>query len=217
MTDDNSIMSFLQGASMNGRGNGDAICGNGFGLLIILFFLIFGGWGNAFGGRNNMNNIEGLDTILSGQNQIKNQMGYDTILNGVRGLERGMCDSTFALNNSITTGFAGVQNSLCQGFNSTNTALSNLGFNLAEKMNNIAANNNLQLQEIRNEQQSCCCQLKSEIASVKQEISSQFCSLKIQNLEKENQDLRDKLFEASQREQTTSIVAQLKTTTATAA
>lgn len=205
MAEDNSIMGFLQGASMNGRGNEF-----GCSMWLILFFLIFGCWGNGLGGRNNMNNMEGYDALLAGQNQIKNQMGYDNISNGIRGLERGMCDSTFAVNNSITNGFAGVQNALCQGFNGINTALSNLGFNLAEKMNNISAQNNLQLQSIQNTIQTCCCNTRSEIAAAQRAILDHMCC-------NEKQDLRDKLFEASQREQTTSIVAQLKTTTAAAA
>lgn len=137
-------------------------------------------------------------------------MGYDTILNGVRDLERGMSDSTFALNNSITNGFAGTQNSLCQGFNSINTAVSNLGFNLAEKTNTIAAQNNSQLQGIQSTIQSCCCELKSTMTVNTQRVLDVLCH-------NENQSLRDKLFEASQREQIATLVAQLKPTTAAAA
>lgn len=207
MADDNSIMGFLQGANMR-SGNND-FCG-GYGLLIILFFLIFGGWGNGFGRNNNMNNVPEFDSLLAGQSQIKNQMGYDNILGSVRGLERGMCDSTFALNNSITNGFAGVQNALCQGFNGVNTAISNLGFNLAEKMNNIAAQNNLQLQGIQNSIQTCCCNTRAEITAAKQAILDKMCC-------EENMELRGKLFEASQREQTANLIAALKPTTAAAA
>lgn len=212
MADDNSIMSFLQGVnSRNNCSDGCGFGGNGFGLLIILFFLMFGGWGNGFG-RNNMNaaNESQFDSLLAGQNQIKNQMGYDNILNGVRGLERGMCDSTFALNNTVTQGFAGTQNALCQGFGGVNQAISNLGFNLAEKMNTIAAQNNLQLQTIQNTIQSCCCELKSTMTQNTQKVLDTLCH-------NENQCLRDKLFEASQREQTATLVAQLKPTTTTAA
>lgn len=204
MADDNTIMSYLQGIGT--RNNDCGWGGNGFGLLIILFFLIFGGWGygrNGMGGATT--NLSEFDSLLSGQNQIRNQMGYDTILNGVRGLERGISDSTFSLNNTVTNGFAGVQNSLCQGFNSVNSSISNLGFNLAEKMTTIASQNNLQLQGIQNALQSCCCDLKTAIASGTQAV--------LDSITKgENQALRDKLFEMSQKEQTTSIVAQLKTT-----
>lgn len=208
MADDNTVMGFLQG--MNSRGNcyNDGLFG-GNSLLIILFFLMFGrGWGRD-GMNINANQAE-YDALLAGQNNIKNQMGYDNISNGVRGLEKGICDSTYALNNTVTNGFSGVQNSLCQGFGGVNTAISNLGFNLAEKMNNIAAQNNLQLQNIQNSLQSCCCDLKTTMTANTQRVLDAFCHA-------ENQALRDKLFESSQREQTTNIVSQLRTTTTTAA
>lgn len=208
MADDNSIMSFLQGVnSRNNCSDGLGFGGNGFGLLIILFFLIFGGWGgNCRGNNMNTTNLSEFDSLLAGQNQIKNQMGYDNILNGVRGLERGMCDSTYALNNSITTGFAGTQNALCQGFSGVNSAISNLGFNLAEKMNNIASNNNLQLQGIQNTLQSCCCDMKSTITANTQKILDKMCC-------DVTQALRDELFKKSQELQTVSIVSQLKPAT----
>ncbi len=203
MADDNSIMSFLQGVnSRNNCSDGLGFGGNGFGLLIILFFLIFGGWGNNRCNNMNNTNLSEFDSLLAGQNQIKNQMGYDNILNGVRGLERGMCDSTYALNNSITT----TQNTLCQGFGSVNSAISNLGFNLAEKMNQYAANNNLQLQGIQNTLQSCCCDMKSTITANTQKILDKMCC----NV---TQALRDELFKKSQELQTVSIVSQLKPAT----
>lgn len=234
MADDNSIMSFLQGVSSRNNGYSDGCFGGGnFGILIILFFIMFGGWNNGFGRNNNMNaeNV-GYDSLLAGQNQIKNQMGYDnisseirgvergisdstyalnnTITNGFRGVDKGICDSTFALNNTMTNGFAGIQNALCQGFNGINTAVSNLGFNLAEKMNTIAANNNLQLQDIKSTMQSCCCDLKTAIAAGNQKILDKMCDNENQALRDKNQDLRDQL-------QTATIMAQLKPTTATAA
>lgn len=211
MADDNSIMSFLQGVnSRNNCSDGYGFGGNGFGLLIILFFLIFGGWGNGFAGRNNEMNNQGYESLLAGQNQIKNQMGYDNILSSTRGIEKGICDSTYALNNTVTNGFAGVQNALCQGFSGVNSAVSNLGFNLAEKMNTIAANQNLQLQAIQNTIQSCCCDLKTTMTGNTQKVLDRLCC-------QENQCLRDKLFEASQREQTATLVATLKPATTTAA
>ncbi len=209
MADDNGIMGFLQGMNARTPNNDGGLFG-GNALLIILFFLIFGG--GAWGGRNQMNatNAAEYDALLAGQNQIKNQMGYDQINGGIRGLEKGICDSTYALNNTVTNGFAGIQNTLCQGISGITSAVANLGFNLAEKMNVIAAQNNLQVQNLQNSLQSCCCDLKSAMSSNTQKVLDAFCH-------NENQALRDKLFEASQREQTTSIVAQLKTTSAATA
>lgn len=210
MADDNSIMSFLQGVGMGNNRNND-YCG-GYGLLMILFLVLLGGWGNGIG-RNGMayglaNNVE-FDSLLSGQNQIRNQMSYDNLNSGIRGLERGICDSSYAMNNTITSGFANTQQSLCQGFSGINSAISNLGFNLLDRMNTISGQNNLQLQGIQNTLQSCCCEIKTAINNSTQVLASKMDHA-------ENQALRDKLFEMSQKEQTTSIVSQLKTTSTAA-
>lgn len=165
MADDNSIMSFLQGASM--RGNNDN-CFGGYGLFLILFFVIFGGWGNAFGGRNmNCNGIE------QGQSQILSQMGFDTLINGIRGLERGLSDTTFANLNAL---------------------------------NQIGS----KIQDVNNSINNCCCSMKGAINEALQTVLSKLC-------ESEKSELRDKLFAASQREQTAAIITALKTPTTTTA
>lgn len=213
MADDNSIMSFLQGVNAGGRNCNDGWGNGNFGLAMILFLILFGGcgsWGNRGAMGYGLANATEFDSLLQGQTQIKNQMSYDNINSGIRGLERGICDSTYAVNNTLTGGFANVQQSLCQGFSGVNAAISNLGFNLADKMSTIAAQNNLQLQGIQNTLQSCCCDIKTAINN-----STQILSSKMDHAE--NQALRDKLFEMSQREQTTNIVSQLKTTTTAAA
>lgn len=79
-------------------GNNGFFGGEGIWAIIILAMLGFGG---GFGGAG------GFGGGLGG-------FGFNTLDNGIRGLERGICDSTFALNNSITTGFHGVDRGLCE-------------------------------------------------------------------------------------------------------
>lgn len=45
----------------------------------------------------------------------------DTISNGI-------CDSTFALNNTMTNGFSATQQTLCQGFSGINQAITTNGY-----------------------------------------------------------------------------------------
>ena len=99
---------------------------NGFGYgnecWWIILFLIFGwgrgfGYGNGFGG--NGGGVADNYVLASDFAQVDRKL--DTISNGI-------CDSTFALNNTMTNGFANVQNTLCQGFSGVNNAITTNGY-----------------------------------------------------------------------------------------
>ena len=220
MADDNSIMSFLQGASMRNNYDNAGFGGNGFGLLIILFFLMFGnggfgGWGNngmaaaamMNNANNNRNDNTQFATLMAGQDQIKDQMNYNGLMESLNDFSKQSSAQTYTIDNAINSGFANVQSSLCQGFNGVNTAISNTGWMISEKLSTLAGQNNLQLQAIQNSMAQGLCDIKSAILASTQTMMDKMCANEIQNL-------RDKVFEASQREQTTSIVSQLRTTTA---
>ena len=70
----------------------------------------------------------------------------DTISNGI-------CDSTFALNNTMTNGFAATQQTLCQGFSGINQAINTNGYETRLGINGLTA-------ELAN----CCCDLKQQIS-----------------------------------------------------
>ena len=81
---------------------------NGFGdnsAWLIILFLIFG-WGrNGYGNYGNGGGVADGYVLASDFAQIDRKL--DTISNGI-------CDSTFALNNTMTNGFAAAQQTLCQ-------------------------------------------------------------------------------------------------------
>lgn len=92
---------FLVGQNDNGNSNGFF---NGDGIwAVLLFALIFGGLGGngdfGFGG--------------GGNNGINSGFAWQNIDGGIRSIQNGICDSTFALNNTITNGFHGVDRGLC--------------------------------------------------------------------------------------------------------
>lgn len=129
-----SDVALLSGS--NTRGYNDGAFGGDWGAWIILF-LIFGmfGWGGFGGGWGGFggNGVQGALTRAD----LCQDMNFSQLENGVRGIQQGICDSTFALNNSINglgvnvmQGFHGVDNAICnlgyqtqQGFNNTNVAL----------------------------------------------------------------------------------------------
>lgn len=101
MADDGMTMGYLMGQS---EGNNGGFGGLGDGWVgIILFALIFGwgrgGGGGLFGGGGN-------DGVSAG-------FAWQGIDNGIRGIQQGIADATYALNNGLTNGFHGVDKGLC--------------------------------------------------------------------------------------------------------
>lgn len=76
--------------------------GGGSGIWLIVLFLIFavcGGWGNnGFGGNNAGNGAGVVDGYVLTSDFANIERKLDAVNNGI-------CDSTFALNNAITSGF----------------------------------------------------------------------------------------------------------------
>lgn len=129
--------------------NGNSGFGDGNGAWWIIIFLIFafGGFNNGFGGRQG--NGAG---VMDGYVLTSDFANLERKLDGIN---NGICDSTFALNNTMTTGFAGVQQTLCQGFNGVNTAV----LQSANATERGFCNLSSQLAE-------CCCGIKEGIAGV---------------------------------------------------
>lgn len=203
-------MAYYEGeiAPMGGcynNGNNDGMFSGGWGGLIgLIAVAALFGWGNGgfgFGGGRGDYAGHGVDAAV--------QRGFDTqsIISKLDGISNGICDSTFALNNTMTNGFSVVQQSLCQGFNGVNSSISNLGFQL----------------------QNCCCDLSRQIDGVNynmatntnaivqagnantQRILDFLCTEKISALQAENQTLK---FAASQTAQNAFIVANQEAQTA---
>lgn len=119
---------------------------NGFGgdwWFIILFVILFCGWGGNWG--NNGNNGVASDYVLA--------TDFATIERKLDGVNNGICDSTFALNNTITNGFANAELSRC-----------NQQQNLMQ-----------QLFAMQMQSQECCCENRAAIAQVRYDMATQAC------------------------------------------
>lgn len=123
MDNDGFATGFLAGQD-NSNGGGFGGLGDGW-LGLILFAMIFG-WGNGgFGGFDG----GGAGGALT-RAELYDGFAIQNIDSAVRGVQQGICDSTYALNNAITGGFHGVDNAICtlgyqtqQGFNTLGYAL----------------------------------------------------------------------------------------------
>lgn len=101
-----SDVALLSGNNRNNDGFGG---GDGGFIWIILLLVLFGGFGgNGFGNRGG-SDLQGIATRAD----INEGFALNGIENGIRGIQNGLCDSTFALNNAITNGFHGTDMQLC--------------------------------------------------------------------------------------------------------
>ena len=95
-----------------GGGEGYGWGGGMWFAWILILFVLMGGWGNGYGGRNAQ---AGFD--------VASQFDYQDIKNGVRGIQQGLCDGFYAQNTTMLQGFNGMQRDLCQGFAAINAGI----------------------------------------------------------------------------------------------
>ena len=123
-----------------GYGNGGGMFGNDSDLLaLIILFALFGGNGFGFGGFGG-----GRDVAT--QADVRAAVDQQTLISKLDQQTYGLADSTYALNNAITSGFNGVQATLCQGFNGVDRAIAD-----------------------------CCCATQGAIKDVRYDLATQAC------------------------------------------
>lgn len=122
------------GNNRNGGYNDGGMFGNDWAWIIIL--LLFG-WGrNGFGGGYGGNGGVGENYVLA--------TDFATIERKLDGINNGICDSTFALNNTINGNFRTLDNAIC-----------NIGYQALQNTN-----------AIQSQLADCCCGIKGEIKDV---------------------------------------------------
>lgn len=157
--------------SNGGNGNG-GMWGNDWMSFIVLFliFALFGWGGYGFGGMGGGN---GMISGALTRADLCQDMNFGQLENGVRGIANGICDSTFALNNSINQ----VGTQVMNGTNTVTNAISNLGFNVQQGFNdqNVAFLQGMNaLQALI---QSCCCDTQRAIDGINYNMATNTCAI----------------------------------------
>lgn len=126
-------------------------------ILLFIFIAAFGGWGN------NGNNGGGFGGSGAGYVSDNYALITDnaTLERKIDGVYSGICDSTFALNNTITNGFASAQNTMVQGFAGLNTAIVQNGYDGLIATHNVS-----------DAVKDCCCQTQQNIKDTQYVISN---------------------------------------------
>lgn len=137
---------------MMGQSEGNNNVGFGGGMWegiwgIILLAMVLGYGGGGFGGG-------GFNGALT-RAELYDGFATQNIDSAVRGVQQGICDSTYALNNSLMTGFHGVDNAIC-----------NLGYQTQSGFNSLS-----------HQISDCCCTTQRAIDGVNFNMATQFCNL----------------------------------------
>lgn len=150
MAEDNMTLGYLMGqeGNNNNGGFGGGMWEGIWGIVLLAMVL---GWGNGgFGGFGG----GGFNGALT-RAELYDGFATQNIDSAVRGVQQGICDSTYALNNSLMTGFHGVDNAIC-----------NLGYQTQSGFNSLS-----------HQISDCCCTTQRAIDGVNFNMATQFCNL----------------------------------------
>ena len=144
-------MGYALGQDSGGSNGGDFGFGGGgwgglLGLIVVASLFGWGGMGGFGGGWGGAGGagLQGMATRAD----INEGFALNNITGGITAIQQGICDSTYALNNAITSGFHGVDSALC-GIGhqisdcccTTQRAIDGVNYNMATQF--AALNNNL--------------------------------------------------------------------------
>ena len=153
---DVAVLSGNTGNNRNNDGFGDN------GAWWIILFLIFGwgrgGFGNGFGGNGG-----GYGGV---PDNFALQTDFATLERKLDAVNSGICDSTFNLNNTMTNGFASLQQTLCQGFSGINQNIVTNGYETRLATQGLSSQLANSCCDIRQQISDCCCTTQRGIDAV---------------------------------------------------
>ena len=149
----------------NNRGNGNGF-GDGDGWWVILLFLFaFGGWGRGgmFGGNGGAGNSYPCASAMD----VRSAVDQQTLISKLDQQTYGLADSTYALNNSIMSGFHGVDNAICTlgyqnqaGFTALGSQLAECCCDLRGAVKDGVTQSVMNTNAIQTQIAACCCDLE---------------------------------------------------------
>ena len=172
---------------------------NGFGgdwSWLIGLLVVAGIFGNGFGGFGGFGGggagLQGLATRAD----INEGFALNNITGGIQAIQQGICDSTYALNNTITNGFFGVD----RGLNG-----------LSAQLAQCCCDNRAGLADLKYTIATESCDTRRAIADASRDIKEFLVNDRLATLQNENQALK---FQASQSNQNAYLTATIDATRA---
>lgn len=166
MFNGNASPSLADIAAVTGNGrNNDGMWGGDGWWAIIIFAMIFG-WG-GFGG-NGWGGNGGMGATASAYTDSAIQRGFDTqaIIGKLDGITNGLCDGFYAVNNSMLTGFNGI-----------NTNVMQTGFGIQQAINADTVASMQNTNALQAQLSNCCCETREAIQGVNYNMAQNTCAL----------------------------------------
>ena len=166
MFNGNASPSLADIAAVTGNGrNNDGMWGGDGWWAIIIFAMIFG-WG-GFGG-NGWGGNGGMGATASAYTDSAIQRGFDTqaIIGKLDGITNGLCDGFYAVNNSMLTGFNGI-----------NTNVMQTGFGIQQAINADTVASMQNTNALQAQLANCCCETREAIQGVNYNMATNTCAL----------------------------------------
>lgn len=154
----NNGVSLADIAAVTGNNrNNDGMWGDGAWWIVIL--LIFGWGNNGFGGfGNNGAGAAYTDSAI--------QRGFDNqaVISKLDGITNGLCDGFYAVNNSMLTGFNGI-----------NTNIMQTGYGIQQAINADTVANMQNTNALQTQLSQCCCENREGQAQIRYDMATQAC------------------------------------------
>lgn len=150
-------------ANIDGNNNNGWGADGGWLWFIVVIFAIFGGWGSGFGGfGGNGGALQGYAT------QADIQRGFDNsaVISKLDGISNGLCDGFYAMNNSMLTGFNGI-----------NTNIMQTGYGIQQAINADTVANMQNTNALQSQLANCCCETREAIQGVNYNMATNTCAL----------------------------------------
>ena len=152
-------------ANIDGNSNNGGWADGGWLWIIVVFALLFG-WGNGgfggFGGNN------GGGYVATAATQADIQRGFDNsaVISKLDGISNGLCDGFYAMNNSMLTGFNGI-----------NTNIMQTGYGIQQAVNADTVANMQNTNALQSQLANCCCETREAIQGVNYNMATNTCAL----------------------------------------
>lgn len=161
-----NVPSLADIAAVTGNNKNDGMWGGDGWWAIIIFAIIFG-W-NGFGNNGWGGNGGSAGATAAAYTDSAIQRGFDTqsILGKLDGITNGICDGSYAVNNSMLTGFNGI-----------NTNVMQTGFGIQQAINADTVANMQNTNALQSQLANCCCETREAIQGVNYNMAQNTCAL----------------------------------------
>ena len=158
------------GRDSNSNGNNGGFGWGGDSAWWIIILLIFGWGGNrggfgGFGGNGN-----GCSVPCATQADVRSAVDQQTLISKLDQQTYGLADATYALNNSIMTGFHGVDNAICTlgyqnqaGVNALSAQLAQCCCDTRSAIQDNTTQGVFNTNAIQRQISDCCCDLEKKM------------------------------------------------------